>query len=404
MNLVIRENYINKLLAFKDKNIIKVLTGIRRCGKSTIFLMYIDILKKMGVKSENIIHLNLEDLTLREINTYIKLYEYIENKCKNKNEKYYIFVDEVQNINSFEKAIDSLYLNQNYDIYVTGSNAFMLSSEIATFLSGRYIEIKVLPFSYIEYKKYIDLMKQNSNKLFENFSKYGSLPFCVSLEHESEKKDYISSIYDTIVLKDIITRNDLKEPLLLKNLIEFLLDNIGNEISNNSITNFLNSNNNKTNVHMIDSLLSAICSAYLFDIVKRYDVKGKQYLKTQGKYYVVDLGFRYFMLGNKYTDEGRILENIVYFELKRRGYNVCIGKVGDEEIDFIVKNGNECIYIQVASSVKNEETFNREVKPLLSVKDNYSKMLVVNDEVMFGDYNGIKIINIKDFLLADEIK
>ena len=394
--MINRDNYLNKLIRFKDKELIKVVIGIRRCGKSTLFDLYINYLLQNGVKEEQIIRLNLEDPVFYELDDYLKLYNYIKDKMK-KDKMNYIFIDEVQNVKEFQKAVDGLYIQKNTDIYITGSNAYLLSGELATLLSGRYVEIKMLPLSFKEYR--LALPDENIDRLYQKYISRGSFPYTLKLEDVDDIDMYIKGIYDSIVLKDIMARKNFQDMQMLQSIINFMLDNIGNLYSTNKIADTMTSNGRKISVHTVESYLTALTESFILYKATRYDVKGKQYLKTGDKYYVADLGLRYFLLGRKEQGRGHILENVVYLELSRRGYDVYIGKVDDCEVDFVAINSKGIEYYQVSETVRDENTLSRELRPLDMIKDHYPKYLLTMDLDPETSYNGIRKINVLDWLL-----
>ncbi len=394
--MISRENYVEKLSRFKDKDLIKVVTGVRRCGKSTLFDLYTEKLKNDGIKENQIIRINLEDPIYHELDDYLKLYEHVMNQV-NKDIKTYVFLDEVQNVKDFQKACDGIYLHKNIDLYITGSNAYLLSGELATLLSGRYIEIKMLPLSF---KEFISAHEEkNVDRLFQKYLSFGSFPYVLNFENLDDADIYIKNIYDSIILKDVIARKKVTDVSMLQSIIHFMLDNIGNLCSTNSIANTMISNKRNISVHTVENYLNALTESFIFYKASRYDVKGKQYLKTGDKYYVVDPGLRFFLLGRKEGDSGHILENIVYLELLRRGYDVYIGKVDELEVDFVAINSKGVEYYQVSESVKDESVLNRELKALDSIKDHNPKFLLTGDIDPETSYNGIRKINIIDWLL-----
>ena len=394
--MIKRDNYLNKLINFKDKELIKVITGIRRCGKSTLFNLYIEYLLKNGVLEEQIIRLNLEDPIYHNLNDYLKLYNYIKEKM-NPNKMNYIFIDEVQNVPEFQKAVDGLYIQKNADIYITGSNAYLLSGELATLLSGRYVEIKMLPLSFKEYTS--ALPNENVDRLYQKYISTGSFPYTLKLDNIDDIDMYIKGIYDSIVLKDIMARKNFQDMQMLQSIISFMLDNIGNIYSTNKIADTMTSNGRKISVHTVESYLTALTKSFILYKTTRYDVKGKQYLKTGDKYYVADLGLRYFLLGRREQGRGHVLENVVYLELLRRGYDVYIGKIDEYEVDFVAINSKGIEYYQVAETVKEESTLNRELRALDIIKDHYPKYLLTMDLEPETSYNGIRKINALDWLL-----
>ena len=394
--MINRDEYINKLIRFKDKELIKVVTGIRRCGKSTLFDLYIEYLIKNGVKSEQIIRLNLEDPVYNELDDYLKLYNYIKDKI-NPSKMNYIFIDEVQNVSKFQKAVDGLYIQKNVDIYITGSNAYLLSGELATLLSGRYIEIKMLPLSFKEYR--LALPNENIDRLYLKYISTGSFPYTLKLNDVDDVEMYIKGIYDSIVLKDIMARKSFQDMQMLQSIINFMLDNIGNMYSTNKIADTMTSNGRKISVHTVESYLTALTESFILYKATRYDIKRKQYLKTGDKYYVADLGLRYFLLGRKEQGRGHVLENIVYLELLRRGYEVYIGKADEYEVDFVAINSKGIEYYQVAETVRDENTLARELRALDMIRDHYPKYLLTMDLEPETSYNGIRKLNVLDWLL-----
>ena len=397
--MIERNEYLNKLIYWKDKQIIKIITGIRRCGKSTIFELYKNYLKSNKVKDNQIISINFEDMEFEELFDYKKLYKFITSKIQN-NRKYYIFLDEIQHVNNFQKVVDSLFIKKNVDVYITGSNAYLLSGELATLLSGRYIEIEMLPLSFKEYCNYYKNQK-DKKVLFDNYLKFGGFPYTTELNNDNKAIEiYLKGIYNTVLLKDVVAKNKISDVMILESVIKFVFHNIGSFVSTKKIADTLNSNGRKVSVNTIENYLSALINCYILYRVNRFDIKGKQYLKTLEKYYVADTGLRDILITSKETDIGHILENVVYLELLRRGYKVCVGKVIDEkEIDFVAESSNEIIYYQVCSNIKNVDILKRELSALSKIKDNFPKYLITQDETLEKTYNGIKQINIIDWLL-----
>ncbi len=402
--MIERNEYLNVLKRFKDKEIIKVITGIRRCGKSTLLEMYKEYLLNNGVAEDQIISVNLEDLKYNFITDYMSLYNYINDNLKAK-KKNYVLIDEVQKIMEFQKAVDSLYIKKNVDLYITGSNANLLSSELATLLSGRYIEIKMLPLSFKEYKDvYTNL---NNDELYQKYISFGSMPFTISLETEDDVSMYLSGIYEDIIIKDVMARKKITDESMLRSVTNFAMDNIGNLLSSNNIANAMTNDGRNINVRTVEKYLEGLTEAFFLYKASRYDIKGKQYLKTGEKYYVSDLGLRYFILGRKIGDYGHILENVVYLELLRRGYDVFIGKVDEYEIDFVALNKDGRLYVQVADTLKgidenDKKIFERELRPLKKIDDNYEKLILTSDKIPFSNEEGIKIRNVLDWLLDKE--
>lgn len=395
--MIARNDYLKDLISFKDKNLIKVVTGIRRCGKSTMFELYQAYLEENGIGGEQIITVNLEHGDYRSIRTSEVLYNYVENKLK-KDRKNYVFLDEVQQVENFQEAVDWLYVKKNVDLYITGSNAFLLSGELTTLLSGRYVEIKMLPLSF---KEYVSAYPDNTNigALYMNYLQNSSFPGTLELTRKQDVRTYLEGIYNTILLKDIITRKKISDSSALQRVVEFMFDNIGNMCSSTKIANAMTSAGRKISVPTVENYISALRDSFILYKVGRYDIKGKQYLATGSKYYVADIGLRYFILGTKPTDMGHILENIVYLELLRRGYEVHIGKIGDSEVDFIAIGAEGVEYYQVAQTVMEEQTLKRELSAIDAIKDHNLKYLLTMDYTPMTSYNGIKQINVLDWLL-----
>ena len=401
--MVIREKYLKKMIDSKDTEFIKVITGIRRSGKSTLLLMFKDYLLKNGVKKENIIHINFESGIYDNIKNYKDLYQYVKEKIKNN--KIYLLLDEVQNVESWEKAINAFKVDFDIDIYITGSNAYLLSSELSTLLSGRYIEIKMYPLSFKEFLMFNKYDESNLEDKFNEYLKYGGLPAIALIKNNDELiLSYLNDIYNTIVKKDIIDRNNIKDIALLENIIKYLFSNVGSPISSNKISDYLNSNKivQKANHQTIDNYLNMLEKSYIIYKADRTDVKSKALLKTLGKYYVSDTGLRNIILGFRNINEGHLLENVVYLELLRRGYKVNIGKNSDYEVDFVAENTHTIKYYQVTQTLSDEQVKNRELRSLESISDNYGKIILSMDKSINNDYNGIKVKNIINWLLENE--
>lgn len=394
MELIKREEYLNKLISYKDKKIIKVITGIRRCGKSTLLKEYRDYLINTGVPEKNIISINFDDNSYNHLLDSMVLNSYVLERY-NDTGMNYIFFDEIQNVFEFEKCINSLSLKDNIDIYITGSNSYMLSSELATYLTGRYIEIHILPLSFKEYLSFYG--ESDELRKYDNYSLYGGFPYMINLDDDTQKMEYLGSIYNTVILKDVINRKGINDSLLLESICKFLFDNIGSYISIKKISDTLSSYGRKNSVHTIAEYLNALLESFILYKVNRYDIKGKQLLKTQEKYYLSDLGLRTYLLSSNNKDLGHILENIIFLELKRRGYRINIGKNEDNEIDFIVQDSEEIIYIQVALSVREQATLERELKSLKILNNHHKKYLITLDYDT-NNYDGIKQISALDFL------
>lgn len=399
--LIQREEYLNKLIALKDKKIIKVVTGVRRCGKSKLLEMYRKWLLEQGVEEERIVSINFEDLDFEDLTDYKKLHTYLKEHLV-KDNMTYIFLDEIQNVEQFPKVVDSLYIKDNVDIYITGSNAHMLSSEIATLLSGRYIQIEMLPLSFKEYMISTGSMNDRGIK-YVDYLQNSSFPYTLELEGQSDEiRSYLEGLYNTIVVKDIINHSKISEPRMLKSILKFIFDNIGNPLSSKKIADTMTSSGRRIDTRTVEKYLDVLTESYIIYQAKRYNIKGKQYLKTLEKYYVVDIGLCLMLLGSKQIDAGRILENIVYLELLRRGYDVYVGKVDEFEVDFVAQNGKGTTYFQVALSVRDEKTLERELRSLRAIKDHYPKILLTMDDDPEVHYDGIRRINARDWLLGLE--
>lgn len=396
--MIARERYLEKIKSYKDLQLIKVITGIRRCGKSTLLKMYRDDLIQNGVSENQITFINLEEMENEKLKDVNVLYDFLKSRL-DPSKMNYIFIDEVQECPNFQIAVDSLFVKDNVDIYITGSNAHMLSGELATLLSGRYVTIEVLPLSFEEYLQGVGT--DNIEKLYRDYIRFGSFPFILQFKgNEEQIRNYLDGLYNTIFKKDIVRRNKISNEDALENVTKFIFDNIGNLITSKKISDTLTSNNQKVSQPTVEGYLKALVDSYFVYKVTRFDVKGKQHLKSLAKYYVTDMGMRNYLLGYKNTDRGFILENIVYLELIRRGYKVFIGKVDNGEIDFVAQKGSETTYIQVAESIQDEKTFDREMKPLKAIKDFNKRVVITTDYDLNESYDGIKHINVFDFLLG----
>ena len=394
-----RKEYLKKLIAFRDKQLIKVVTGVRRCGKSTLLKMYQEWLREQGVEASRIISINFEDIDYEELTDYRKLYDYLKEHL-NPERMTYIFLDEIQNVADFPKVVDSLYIKNNVDIYMTGSNAYMLSGEIATLISGRYVQIEMLPFSFKEYMESTGSMNDRGVKYTE-YLENSSFPQTLELKGQPDEiRDYLEGLYNTIVVKDIVNRKKITDTMMLKSLLRFVFDNIGNPLSSKKIADTMTSAGRKIDVKTVEKYLEALTESYILYQAKRYNIKGKQYLKTLEKYYVVDVGLRFMLLGSKQMDAGHILENVVYLELLRRGYDVYVGKINEFEVDFVAQNSRGTSYFQVALTVRDEKTLQRELRPLQSIRDHYPKMILTLDEDPETQYDGIRRVNARDWLLG----
>jgi predicted AAA+ superfamily ATPase len=398
--MVQRTVYLEKLKKLKGSPLIKVVSGVRSCGKSTLLAQFRDYLRESGVKEEQIIAVNLEDIRHEELLDYRKLYKYITKQILG-DKTTYIFLDEIQRVQNYEKAVDSLFIKEKVDLYITGSNARLLSGELATLLSGRYIEINMLPLSFGEYFELTG--RGDKREAFNRYTALGGFPYAASIKDEEIWNDYLQGIYHTILLKDLVERRHIVHIELLEALIRFLFDNIGNIVSAKKIADSLGSYGRKTTPATVEDYIDALTEAFVLYKANRFDVKGKQLLKSLQKYYIVDVGLRRLLLGDTGRDIGYILENLVYLELRRRGFQVQIGKVDDQELDFVAYAGKQRIYCQVAASILNPETSRREFSPLMKIKDNYPKYVLTMDELPL-DQDGIRHINIIDFLLAGKFR
>lgn len=397
---IVRSEYLERLRNLRHKKLIKIITGIRRCGKSTVLEMFRDELLSEGVKKERIIFINFEDFEYRALRNSDSLYSFIKERLTS--EMNYIFLDEIQRVENFPDVVDSLYIKKNVDLYLTGSNSSLLSSEIATLISGRYVEIKMLPLSF---KEFVQATNQTANlsSAYRQYVQTSSFPYVLELlETPQEINSYLEGIYNTILVKDIVDRKRITDTLILKSVTRFLFDNIGLELSSKKIADTLTSNSRKSDSKTIEKYVSALEESFIVYRADRYNIKGKEYLKSLEKYYAADVGLRNFMLGKKAMDVGHILENIVYLELLRRGYSVYVGKIDAFEVDFVAQNQNGNTYIQVAASVRDSSTLERELKPLKMIKDNYVKMILTLDDDPESDHDGITRKNAQEWLMEDK--
>lgn len=405
--MIQRKEYLDLLIKWKDEQVIKVITGIRRCGKSTLLALYQDYLQTQGIANDQIIYINFEELEYEDLLDYKALYGYIKSRL-HPEKTTYIFLDEIQQVVDFQKTVDSLYVKQNVDVYITGSNAYLLSGELATLLSGRYVEINMLPLSFAEFCE----LKGGLGKeaLLAEYMKNGGLPYIARLSGETEKVDmYLEGIYNTIIVKDIEQRQKRKENdpnkrkindiALLKNISKFLASSVGSPVSMKSVSDYITSGGRSISQATISDYVEALVEPYIFYPVERYDVLGKQLLKTNQKLYIVDLGIRRHLLPRKRYDLGFSLENVIYLELLRRGYDVNVGKVGTTEIDFVARKRDNLYYFQVTASMVEETTFDREMAPLKAIHDNYPKTIITLDRYTPGNYEGIQVVNAIDWLL-----
>ena len=398
MKTITRNKYLDRIIALNGTPDIKIITGIRRCGKSKLMQAYVDYLKE-NCKNINIIFIDFMDLEYEEIKEYHALHSYVEEHYQ-EGKTNYLFVDEVQMCPKFELAINSLYSKGKYDIYITGSNAFLLSTDLATLFTGRYIEIHVFPFSFREYCQYYDDIL-DKDKLFDEYTIKGGLAGSYAYRTENDRTNYVKEVYETIVTRDLVQKYALPDTLVLQRLSEFLMDNISNLTSPNKVSNLLTANMTPTNHVTIGKYIKYLCNAFVFYDIKRFDIRGKKYLGTSDKFYLCDIGIRHAVLGSRNMDYGRVYENIVCIELLRRGYDVYVGKLYQKEVDFVAHRGNEKIYIQVSDDISGEQTFERETSPLLQIRDAYPKMIIARTKHPKYSYEGIESHDIADWLLQE---
>ena len=406
--LINRPEYLNQLIQNKDIDLIKIVTGLRRCGKSSLLDLFHQYLLDYNVPNNNIIHMNMESLRYRELTDYLSFYDYVSALIPSTGKTYLIF-DELQVIEHWEKAIESFRLDYEVDIYITGSNAYLLSSELSTFLSGRYVEIRMLPLSFKEFLSFYKFEAAiTMDEKFQKYVQFGGMPVLSEYQfNEVRASQALEGIYSTVIIRDILRRNNQVDQNTLHKIILFLCSNIGSITSPNNIGNVLSTegdipSSKGRNIagRTVDKYIAMLRNAYFFYTVERYDVKGKQLLKTLGKHYIVDTGFRNLLLGYRNDDRGHILENIVFLELLRRDYHVYIGKIGDKEVDFIAEKPNDKLYIQVTESIQSPQTRERELRPLQVINDNYEKIILSMDRDFITSYDGIKSINLIDWLLS----
>ena len=405
--MVQRKEYLDQLINWRDEQVIKVVTGIRRCGKSTLLLQFQQWLKENGVTDEQIVSVNFEELEYEELLDYKKLYQYLKERLVS-GKTTYIFLDEIQKVSSFEKVVDSLYVKPNVDLYITGSNAYMLSGDLATLLTGRYVEIKMLPLSFGEFLSMTGLEPEQG---FPEYLRSGGMPYIATMNRTDEKvSTYLEGIYNTVIVKDIEDRQARKESdpskrkitdiALLKTIAKYLASVIGNPVSVRSITDYLISNGRKISPNTVNDYVEALTESFIFYPAERFDIVGKQLLKANRKMYIVDLGLRNHILPRRSYDLGFSLENMVYFELLRRGYKVTIGRVGNTEVDFVAEKQGAYEYFQVTADMTAKETFDREIRPLENIRDNYEKTILTMDRLTPGNYNGIKVRYLLDWLIG----
>ena len=401
-----RRDYMKQLSAWKDEKVIKVITGMRRSGKSTLLGMYKDLLIGSGVRPERIVFLNFEDLANEALLDYRALYRYVCERLRD-TETTYVFLDEIQLVDQFQRAVDSIFLKERVDLYITGSNAYLLSGELATLLSGRYVEINILPLSFAEFCGLARAAA--SDETFARYLRWGGLPYIALLSGDDEKAElYLEGIYNTILLKDIEERQKRREQdpdrrkitdlTLLQSIARFLAGSVGSPVSVKSIADYLTSSGRKTSPNTVADYLQALTEPYIFYPAQRFDIMGKQLLKQNPKYYISDLGLRRYLLERRSYDIGYSLENVVFLELLRRGYRVNVGKAGQNEVDFVALKNNTFTYFQVTASMLEKSTFDREMEPLASIRDHYPKIVLTLDRFSSGDYNGIRVMNVVDWL------
>lgn len=393
-----RESFLDRLRTFKDKQLIKVVTGIRRCGKSTLLAQWQRILLKEGAEENQIVSINFEDYEFKNLCNNDSFYTYVKKRLI-PGRRMYLFFDEIQRVPQFEEVVDSFFINPLLDIYITGSNSGILSSELATYLSGRYVEIKMQPLSFKEFV-HTKKLEQNLPNAYRQYLENSSFPYSLYIE-KAGINDYLENLYNTILVKDIISRKKITDVFQLQSVAEFVFDNIGLEVSSKKIADTMTSSGRKTDSRMVENYLSSLVETYIVYKVKRYNIKGKEYLKSLEKYYVADIALRSALIGKKSMDAGHILENIVYLELVRRHYNVYVGKIDEAEVDFVAQSQDGNTYIQVAATVRDEQTLERELRPLKAIKDNYPKMILTLDDDPQGDYDGIIRKNALEWLMED---
>lgn len=400
-----RPDYLNWLIRYKDQQIIKVVTGVRRCGKSTLFQIYREYLLAQGILPEQIISLNFEDLDYEDLADYRMLYQYVKERlCPDKMN--YIFLDEIQHVNAYEKAVDSLFLRENCDVYITGSNAYFMSGELATLLTGRYIELSMMPLSFAEFCSGLEKERQvlPLPEKFAQYLKTGSFPYVLKYHYgQAEAKEYLEGIYHTILLNDVVKRLKISDVNMLESVTRYLMHNIGNRTSPSAIANTMVSKQRKIDPKTVDRYLRGLTDSLLFYEARRYNIKGKELLSSISKYYVCDIAMRDMLVKGKDSDIGHILENLVYLELRRRGYEVYVGQCGaDGEVDFVAIKGGQPEYYQVAQTALEDRVLQRELAPLRKIQDNYPKYLLTLDELFSDmDYDGIQKKNVLKWMLGE---
>lgn len=400
MQLIARDRYLEWLLSWKDKHVIKVVSGVRRCGKSKLFEIYRNHLMQRGVTADQIIAINFEELEYEDLTSYRELYDYVNARLA-PGKTTYVFLDEIQHVDHYEKAVDGLFIKDNVDVYITGSNAYFMSGELATLLSGRYIELKMLPLSFKEFCSAEGNAEKSRDMLFNEYITSGSFPFIAETQIDEQKaKEYVRSLYDTIIVRDVVDRLRVSDVSTLLNITKFLLHNIGSKVSHKKIADTLTSSGNKVDQKTVSKYIKGLTDSLTLYAAPRYNVKGGQLLSTNYKYYAVDLGLRNALVKTSDSDIGHILENVVYLELLRRGYDVYVGDIENGEIDFVAIKPDDTQYFQVSATTLEESTLKRELAPFAAVRDNYPKILLTLDTI-FGtaDYDGVKKRNVIDWLL-----
>ena len=399
--IIPRPQYLQRLTEFQDRNIIKVVTGIRRSGKSTLLNIFINRLRSQGVRDEQIIYMNFESYEFKKMRDPDSLYAYVKERlCKNG--RTYVFLDEIQAVTGFEEAVNGFMVDFDVDIYLTGSNAHMLSSDLATLLSGRYVEIMIYPLSFQEYMSAQD-PGRSAEDCFYDYMKYGGFPFIARERNETAIDSYLGNIYDTVFLEDVIKRNEIRDSALMEKLLNFAFSSMGSLVSPSSIAKTFRNSGRNVSHETIDGYLEMLCKAYFLFKAVRYDIKGKEYLKTQNKYYVADLGLRNQVLGYRQMEPTHALENIVYFELLKRGYTVDLGKVGSYEVDFVARDKNRIRYYQIAWTINTPKSREREYRPFDAIPDHYEKILITMDRDPVSSINGVRKIYAPDFLLNEDL-
>ena len=407
VKLINRPEYLKHLIQNRDVDLVKIVTGIRRCGKSSLLELYHQYLLEQGVKEDHIVHMNLESLRYRDLSDYLTFYDYVSGQIPREGKTYLIF-DELQAVEHWEKAVESFRLDYDVDIYITGSNAYLLSTEFSTLLSGRYVEIRILPLSFKEFLTFYSFAPTATlEEKFQRYLQFGGMPILREYQfNEARSNQALEDIYSTVVLRDVLQRNRDADQAMLQKIVLFLCSNIGSVNSPSSIGSVLYNEGDIKGKNVagktVEKYIAMLRSAYIFFSVGRYDVKGKQLLKTLGKNYIIDMGFRNMLLGYRDADRGQILENIVYLELLRRDYRVCIGKVGEAEVDFVAEKPDDKVYIQVTESMLSQETRERELRPLRMIPDNYEKIVLSMDRDFIKSYDGIKLQYLLDWLLAEK--